>query len=80
MAAPDTNKYNDWLVKNYRFIVNIGKEKLGFSKVSGLEYSIDYDTIQEGGVNDRVHTLTRPEGPNPIRWCLKGQRPGRQGE
>ena len=29
----------------------------GFTKVSGLEYEVQYETVREGGVNDRVHRL-----------------------
>lgn len=46
-------------VPNHRFIVTMGMIKISFSKVTGLENSIEYDTIQEGGVNDHVRTFTK---------------------
>lgn len=44
---------------NHRFILTIGKELLSFSKVTNISSATEYDTIVEGGLNTRVHTLTR---------------------
>lgn len=45
---------------NQRFIVCIGTERLSFAKVSNLESSIQYDTIQIGGINDFVYVTPSP--------------------
>lgn len=44
----------------YRFLVHIGKEEYGFSRVSGLRRQRENFTVQEGGLNDRVHVLPGP--------------------
>ena len=44
----------------YRFLVRIGKEEYGFSRISGLRRARENFTIQEGGLNDRVHVLPGP--------------------
>lgn len=33
---------------------------LGFSKVSNISASMEYETVSEGGVNDRVYYLPKP--------------------
>lgn len=45
---------------NQRFIVCIGSERLSFAKVSNLQSSVEYDTIQCGGINDRVFVTPSP--------------------
>lgn len=50
-------KYNG----NYRFLVCIGSTRISFAKVGGLETSIDYDTIQIGGINHTVYTTPSPK-------------------
>lgn len=42
------------LVIGYKFYVFIGPLSLAFNKISGIEQNYNYETIQEGGVNDRV--------------------------
>lgn len=44
----------------YRFLVFIGNQEYGFSKISGLRRERENFTIQEGGLNDRVHILPGP--------------------
>ena|GEM_PF-5678969 len=44
----------------YRFMVTLGEMACGFTSVTNIENSIEYDTIQVGGVNDRVLTWQKP--------------------
>lgn len=44
----------------YQFLVCIGREQYGFSRVSGLRRTRENFTIPEGGLNDRVHILPGP--------------------
>ena len=44
----------------YQFLVQIGKQEYGFSKISVLRRERENFTIQEGGLNDRVHILPGP--------------------
>ncbi len=45
---------------NHRFIVTVGILVSSFSSVSNIESSIEFDTVQEGGVNDHVLTWPKP--------------------
>ena len=47
-------------VSAYQFLVRIGSEEYGFSRISGLRRERENFTIQEGGLNDRVHILPGP--------------------
>lgn len=44
----------------YQFHVRVGKQELGFSRVSGLQRERETFTYQEGGLNDRVRLLPGP--------------------
>lgn len=44
----------------YQFLVRIGNDEYGFSRISGLRRERENFTIQEGGLNDRVHILPGP--------------------
>jgi len=50
---------NDNLTLSFRYEVEIGNFKGNFSKVSGLEGTIELEEYQEGGVNTHVHMLPR---------------------
>ena len=44
----------------YKFKVYLQLTCLGFSKITNIEESVETEPLQEGGVNDRVYSLTRP--------------------
>ncbi len=45
---------------SFRFLVEIeGLVVGGFSEVSGLQAETEVETVEEGGVNDRVHKLAK---------------------
>lgn len=44
----------------YKFKVYLQMACLGFSKITNLEESVETEALQEGGVNDRVYSLTKP--------------------
>ncbi|MDQ2085381.1 phage tail protein [Herbivorax sp. ANBcel31] len=50
---------NRYPVSGNYFIVLFGKALFSFSKITGLESDIEYDTIVEGGVNSHCHVLPR---------------------
>ena len=43
-----------------KFKVILDGVPLGFSKVSNLSSTMEFETVSEGGVNDRVHYLPKP--------------------
>lgn len=47
-------------VSGYQFQVFVSNIRMGFSKVTNIEESIETQAFQEGGVNDRVYSLCRP--------------------
>ena len=49
-------------IASTRFVLLLGPLTFGFSKVSNISKSIEYETIQEGGVNDFVYALPKPAG------------------
>ncbi len=48
---------NDNLTLAFRYEVEVGNFKGNFSKVTGLEGSIELEEYKEGGVNTHVHQL-----------------------
>lgn len=48
------------LAKSTRFKVILNGKSLGFSKVSNISATMEFETVTEGGVNDRVHYLQKP--------------------
>lgn len=48
------------LARNTRFKVILDKRILGFSKISNISATMEYETVAEGGVNDRVYYLPKP--------------------
>ncbi len=59
----------------YRFAVQLGDtgyEKVCFSKISGIERSLDYEEIQEGGYNDSPHLLAVPHKKHGVLVLEKG--------
>ncbi len=54
MAAQDN------LAKRTKFKVILNGMPLGFSKVSNISATMEFETVPEGGVNDRVHSLPKP--------------------
>lgn len=48
-------------ISNFTFTVTFGPLSLGFSKVSNMESSVDYDTILEGGSNECPIFLEKPK-------------------
>ena len=47
-------------VSGYQFQVYVSNIRMGFSKVTNIEESIETRAFQEGGVNDRVYSLYSP--------------------
>ena len=47
-------------VPSYKFQVFINNIRMGFSRVTNIEESIETEPLQEGGVNDRVYSLRAP--------------------
>lgn len=56
-------------MSNFRFRVITGKDGenngSSFSRVSGIEVTMEQEEIQEGGKNDRPHILLSPHRKNP---------------
>lgn len=50
----------DNLAKRTKFQVMLDGMPLGFSKVSNISATMEYETVAEGVVNDRVHYLQKP--------------------
>lgn len=50
----------DNLAKRTKFQVLLNGMPLGFSKVSNISATMEFETVMEGGVNDRVHYLQKP--------------------
>ena len=50
----------DNLAKRTKFNVILNGMPLGFSKVSNISSTMEFETVVEGGVNDRVHYLPKP--------------------
>lgn len=48
------------LAKRTKFKVILNGTPLGFSKVSNISATMEFETVTEGGVNDRVHYLPKP--------------------
>lgn len=48
------------LAKRTKFNVILDGMPLGFSKVSNISATMEFETVVEGGVNDRVHYLPKP--------------------
>ena len=56
----DTANELEQFILSMRFILFLGDTAFGFSKVSNISKSTEYETIQEGGVNDYVYALPKP--------------------
>ena len=50
----------DNLAKRTKFNVILDGMPLGFSKISNISATMEFETVVEGGVNDRVHYLPKP--------------------
>lgn len=50
----------DNLARHTKFKVILNGKSLGFSKVSNISATMEFETVVEGGVNDRVHYLPKP--------------------
>lgn len=48
------------LARRTKFKVILNGMTLGFSKVSNISSTMEFETVTEGGVNDRVHYLQKP--------------------
>ena len=57
-------------MSNYRFRVVLGNvpgynpEVISFARASGLQLSLEYEELAEGGLNDRPHVLNNPAKKN----------------
>lgn len=51
--------HND-LAKRTNFKVILNGTPLGFSRVSNISATMEFEAVAEGGVNDRVHYLQKP--------------------
>ncbi|MFR5601845.1 MAG: phage tail protein [Lachnospiraceae bacterium] len=62
----------------YRFAVRLGGnryDKVCFSKISGIERTLEYEEIQEGGNNDGPHLLALPHKKHSPLILEKGAAP-----
>ncbi|MCI8294126.1 MAG: hypothetical protein HFH53_11450 [Hespellia sp.] len=50
----------DNLAKRTKFKVVLNGVPLGFSKISNISATMEFETVTEGGLNDRVHYLQKP--------------------
>lgn len=50
----------DNLAKRTKFKVILNGMPLGFSKVSNISATMEFEPVAEGGVNDRIHYLPKP--------------------
>lgn len=50
----------DNLATHMKFKVILNGMPLGFSKVSNISATMEFETVAEGGLNDRVHYLQKP--------------------
>ena len=50
----------DNLARHTKFKVILNGKSLGFSKVSNISATMEFETVVEGGGNDRVHYLPKP--------------------
>ncbi len=48
------------LARRTKFRVILNGMPLGFSKISNISSTMEFETVVEGGVNDRVHYLPKP--------------------
>lgn len=48
------------LARHMKFKVILNGMPLGFSKVSNISSTMEFETVAEGGLNDRVHYLPKP--------------------
>ena len=57
-------------MSNYRFRVVLGTvpgynpEVISFARASGLQLSLDFEELQEGGLNESAHVLNNPAKKN----------------
>lgn len=51
--------HND-LAKRTNFKVLLNGTPLGFSRVSNISATMEFEAVAEGGVNDRIHYLQKP--------------------
>lgn len=51
--------HND-LAKHTNFKVLLNGMELGFSRVSNISATMEFEAVAEGGVNDRIHYLPKP--------------------
>lgn len=56
----------------YRFIVSLNNILMGFQKITGMRSQIETETIQEGGLNTRVHVLPKSCSAEQILRLEKG--------
>ena len=80
MAALSNNPKTELKTKAFdyvvpiRYVVMLGESMYGFSKVSNLSTSIEYEVIQEGGVNDYAYALPKPSSDIHKLMFEKGYR------
>ncbi|MDR2817707.1 MAG: phage tail protein [Oscillospiraceae bacterium] len=59
IGQSDTLRPSGFMNAN-NFFVTFDASPLSFSKVTNLEETIEYETIQEGGLNQEVHVVPKP--------------------
>ena len=64
-----------WAV-NYDFLVYIGENSYGFSKVTGLAQEMEYEEIQEGGRNWSPVFFRKPGSKQGLLTLEHGMRTG----
>lgn len=71
-------KTNEKYVSSYRFAVRLGSntyDKVCFSRISGIESTLDYEEIFEGGYNVSSHLAAVPHKKHAALVLEKGAAP-----
>lgn len=62
------------LLTNYDFIVYLGENSYGFSKVSNLSAELEYESVGEGGRNLSPLLFVKPKGKQDVLSLERGVR------
>lgn len=71
-------KAEDLLI-NYDFIIYLGEDSYGFSKVSNLSMELEYESVGEGGRNLSPLLFIKPKGKQDVLSLERGVRLGSEG-
>ena len=60
------------LVGNQYFRVYFGSTLVSFARVSNVQRGVEYESFAEGGLNDFIHVLTKPDTQSGTLTLEKG--------